>query len=101
MNKTEKAYDVLLSLILLIPVTLLSAYTTMTLWNWFITDTFNLIKLSMWQAYGIDLVVTYLTYKKTPKNNEEKSYQTTLGLLEAAMVTLVFLVFGLIVKQFI
>lgn len=101
MNKTEKAYDVLLALILLVPVTLLSAYTTMTLWNWFVADTFNMIKLGMWQAYGIDLLVTYLTYKKTSKDKEEKPYQTTLGLLEGIFVTLVFLVFGLIVKQFI
>lgn len=101
MNKTEKAYDVLLSLILIIPVTLFSAYTTMTLWNWFIADTFNLIKLSMWQAYGIDIVVSYLTYKKSPSNKEDTPYKTTFGMIEAAMITFTFLVIGLIVKQFI
>ena len=101
MNKENKTGDALLALILLVPMTLFSAFTTMKLWNWFIADTFNLIRLGMWQAYGVDLVVTYLTYKKIPKNKEEKVYGTTLGMLETAMVTLVFLVFGLIVKQFI
>lgn len=101
MNKTEKSNDALLALILFIPATLFSAYTTMKLWNWFITDTFNLIKLSMWQAYGIDLVVTYLTYKKTPKDKDEQPYKTTLGMVEAAFITLLYLVLGLVIKQFI
>ena len=101
MKKAEKAYDALLALILVVPVTLLSAYTTMMLWNWFIADTFNIIKLGMWQAYGVDLVVTYLTYKKTPKDKEEKDYATTIGMVEAVFITVFFLVVGLIIKQFI
>lgn len=100
MKKNNQTGDALLALILLVPVTLLSAYTTMNLWNWFVSNTFNIIKLGMWQAYGIDLLVTYLTYKKTPKE-EEKEYGTTLGLLEAAFITLVFLGVGVIIKQFI
>lgn len=101
MNKTEKAYDALFALILVVPLTLFSAYTTMRLWNWFIADTFNLIRLGMWQAYGVDIVVTYLTYKKTAKDKEEKDYGTTLGMLEVAFITLLFLILGLIIKQFI
>jgi len=48
MKKAEKAYDALLALLLVVPLTLFSAYTTMTLWNWFIADTFNIIRLGMW-----------------------------------------------------
>jgi len=100
MNKENKAGDTLLALILLVPATLLSAYTTMKLWNWFITDTFNIIRLGMWQSYGINLLVTYLTHTKRPKE-EEKEYGNTLGILETAIVTGLFLGLGAIIKQFI
>lgn len=101
MKKEEKAYDALLAVILFIPSVLFSAYTTMTLWNWFISDTFNIIKLGMWQAYGIDLVVTYITYKKTNEESDKKSFAASRGMFEAILITGLFLLTGLVVKQFI
>lgn len=101
MRKQEKTQDALIALILMTPALFLSAFTTMKLWNWFIADTFNLIQLSMWQAYGIDLLVSYLTYRKLPKDKDEKSYQTTLNVIEGAFITGFFLLLGFIFKQFI
>ena len=101
MERENKANDALLSLMLLIPTVLFSAYTTMKLWNWFISDTFNLVQLGVWQAYGVGLVLSYITYKTPAKDDVYKPYSTSLGLIKESVVTAVFLLFGLIAKQFI
>lgn len=57
--------------ILLIPVTFfMNGYTFMKLWQWFVVPTFHLPVLSLVQALGLGMCVTFLTYK--PQLNDNK-----------------------------
>lgn len=99
-EKNEILTDALFFIILVIPSILLSAYTGMNLWNWFISTTFNVVALSLAQAMGVDVVISYFTYKKTESKLEDKKFKHTLGLVSSMSITATFLLMGFIIKQF-
>lgn len=70
--------------IIILPLVALRGYVVSKLWAWFIVPIFGLPTLSVAQAVGVSLVVTYFTYHQTPdlksKDKKEK--------IEAAVVSL-------------
>lgn len=74
------------------------AYATTVLWEWLIVPVFNMPILSIVDAIGLRLSVSFLTYKRDDPNNEDG--QTLSELLIRTFVTpAVFLLIGFIVKQ--
>jgi hypothetical protein len=62
------------------------------LWMWFIVDIFHLPPLSMGQAYGLALVISYLTHQVTNCQEKEEELSTKIvgmiiGPVIAALVT--------------
>lgn len=48
----------------------LSGYVISVLWLWFVVSTFNIAALSVAQAIGLALVVSYLTHQNQEENTE-------------------------------
>lgn len=74
-----------------------SGFVTQDLWNGLIATTFKISELSYWQAIGLDLFVSYLTF--TSKSNDEKSAKETFA--SAIIATLLFWGAGALVTIFI
>ena len=72
------------------------------LWAWFFVPSFGLPPLSIPNAIGVALVVTYMTYQYQPDGKEGKggieSLASKFGLL--ALRPAVALLLGWLVKQF-
>lgn len=75
----------------------LNAFALTKLWGWFIVTTFGLPALGMAQAYGVMLVISFLTYQfiETQSDDPLKSLCTSMGF--AVMKPLTALLFGWIV----
>lgn len=82
-------------LLIYLPLTLLvSGFTIMTLWNWFIVPLFPQVAvLTLVPALGLGLVVGYLTHQ-TPganddKSKDQKAMELTYPFIRAGLVLLV------------
>lgn len=77
MNTFDEAIVRLLGallIILLIPLAFIfSGYTISVLWLWFVVPSFGLAALSIPQAMGISLIVSYLTHQLPKKDEKEDS----------------------------
>lgn len=65
----------LVTLLLAVPTMLLNGVVLCNLWAWFITSTFGLPVLSIPQALGIDVLITYVvatSYKPIKKETLEE-----------------------------
>jgi hypothetical protein len=70
---------------------ILGGYVVQRLWGWYIVGTFGLPGLTLGQAIGLDLLVSYLTFKINPKNDGH----TLFGRLQLwVMGSLAFLYWG-------
>ncbi len=47
---------VVLGLVMILVVALLVAFPTKWLWNWLMTDLFNLQTINVWQALGLNIL---------------------------------------------
>lgn len=71
------------------------------LWDWFITPTFGLPKLSIAAGVGVILIVKFLTFKKI--HNEEQTdmgNKIFVGIINTAYKAFFTLFFGYIVHLF-
>lgn len=56
----EKLLLILGGLVLIIGMALLLAFPVMWLWNWLMPVIFGLVKISFWQALGLNLLSSFL-----------------------------------------
>lgn len=104
MNDRNKIIDFLMSVIFILPLAIFSAYTIQTLWNWFISDTFGLVRLGIAQAYGISLIHKWLIsgisrYKG--KEDDEEFFPLMNSMFKRFVSNCLVLLFGHICIQFI
>lgn len=79
-----------------------SAWVMVKLWEWFVVATFGVPMLEFWQAYGLVLLVRFLTSRQPSHDEEEYQRENTAKALIASVVYLTIapafvLVFGAIV----
>ena len=88
----ENLAKFVLGIVALIVAVLGNGYVVMTLWEWFVSPTFNLELLSFSESIGFSMFVTYVTYTPTFIKDEFKedfSSQLT-GLVFRPLVILAF-----------
>ena len=76
---------------------LIGGYTVATLWGWFIAPIFGLKELSIVQAIGLSLVVTYMTYQTAPEDTESTS--TKLKIAKELLRPVFALMIGYVVHR--
>lgn len=81
---------------------LLRGYALSVLWGWFMVPTLGLPALSVVQAIGIAIVISFLTYQYNDCQKKEKSFGETVG--QASVMAVVYplgaLLFGWVIHQF-
>lgn len=88
---------------LLVLSSLLRGYTLSVLWGWFMVPTLGLPHLSVVQAIGIAMVVSFLTYHDTsdiPKKERSTGEAIASGVSLAVLYPLIALLFGWVVHQY-
>lgn len=89
-------------LLLMILSTIVSAFTFVKLWEWFIIPTFHLIELSISQAIGIMILISYLKMRNEIKKQEGDFLVIFLKNVALVIITSGFsLLFGYVVYLFI
>lgn len=77
---------------------LYGGFVTMKLWNGIISPTFDLVQLNFFQAWGLDVFVSYLV-SGVKKSDEENSLIYTF--VKVIAVTTAFWVIGILIMNFI
>ena len=80
---------------------LFRGYILSVLWGWFMVPTLGLPRLSVVQAIGIAIVVSFLTHQDTsyiPKKERKRSGWESLGVV--ILYPLIALLFGWVVHQY-
>lgn len=89
----------------IIVLTLIRAYTIGTIWFWYIVPTFDLNPLSMIQAFGLSLFISYLVIQypnrmeidyetENPKSSNEEISSAMFRLIHGVSVATMFLIYG-------
>ena len=73
-----KLWKVVGAFTLLVASIFLSAYTVQHLWQWFVVPLFNLPLLSIMQALGLGLFVSYMTKQREYYVEKEDAYKFRL-----------------------
>lgn len=73
-------------------------FVAMKLWNGLITPTFGLAELSYWQAFGLDVFVSFITGKI---GNKDDGYKGNERLYLAITTSLLFWAVGSFAMMFI
>ncbi|WP_314578596.1 hypothetical protein [Enterococcus gilvus] len=76
----------------------LSGYVAMFLWNGIIVTTFKLQALTYWQAFGLDVMVSFLTFAKGVKTD---GYSNAERFAISIFCNVFFLLFGILAMTFI
>jgi len=76
---------------------ILDGWAIATIWRWFIVQAFGVPTLSMPQAIGLGLMVRYLTYRYTGKDDRETSDQ----IVAALAVPVLYVLLGWTVTLFL
>jgi hypothetical protein len=99
MEKSEMSLGgVLFILFVIMPLSVIfSGYVITVLWDWFIVTTFAMKALTIPQALGLSLIISYLTLHQIQK--DERDWSEKLGI--AIAKPLVYLLIGWIVHLFI
>lgn len=88
------------TIILMVYSTLLDGWAIAKLWAWFIVPTFSLQALTIAQAIGFALVVSYLTHQIQPTEKDDEFWVTLLrGVLNGTFKPLLSLLFGAVVRM--
>lgn len=82
-----------------------SGFVLSIMWGWFITPTFEgAPELSIPAAIGISMIAGYLTYRKTPKDPEDRHKSDERKLFEALggmlLLPAMYLALGWVVHLF-
>lgn len=101
----ESLGKVTFAVIAIVLGTLISGYVLTVLWDWFISDTFGIKRITIQQAIGIDLIKNYFLYHISSKIKSEK---TTKGfgeslfyaIIESLFIALFFLGIGYFIHSF-
>lgn len=93
-----KSWGCLWSIALMVFSIAMGGFVAMKLWNGLIVPTFGLMTLSYWQAFGLDLFVSFLTAKIGNKND---GYENNQKAYVSIIVTLLFWGIGSIAMMFI
>ncbi len=83
--------------------TLFRGYALSVLWGWFMVPTLGLPHLSVVQAIGIAMVVSFLTHKDTSdlqKKEEGTGAAIARGVVLVVLYPLIALGFGWVVHQY-
>lgn len=83
---------------------ILNGWVLSILWGWFISPVFGIPAITVGQAIGLAMVVSYLTYQHTENNASKKDEKTSyyVGLIVALLLRpLVTLGIGYIVHLFV
>lgn len=88
--------------VLVLVSTILRGWCLSILWGWFVVSTFGLPPLSITQAIGVSLVVSFLTYELPDHQKVERSEAEKLGrgIAISVLLQLLYLGVGWIVKQY-
>ena len=93
-----KSWGCLWGIALIVFSMALGGFVTMKLWNGLIVPTFDIMTLSYWQAFGLDLFVSFLTAKIGNKND---GYDGNQRAYVSIVATLLFWGLGSIAMMFI
>lgn len=71
----------LVALVLLIPASLLRAMVIRDLWLWFIAPQFHLAPLTLVNAWGLSLLIGFMTlqYQSSPKKEDDLAYSISVA----------------------
>lgn len=84
--------------------TIIGGFAVMCMWKWFVSDTFNIIEITFWQAVGLDLLITYLTSSSSDdlyKYSEDPMEDTVAKSFVAIFSPIVVFALAYIVQLFI
>lgn len=99
-------------LVFLIPSTIWQGFVVMKLWNWFIADYFNIVKLDILHAAMINLLTAFLIVRATPSisqirmefnlTDEDRDYYKRIrsSIYEHISIPGTFLLVGWIAKTY-
>lgn len=87
---------------LLVVSALLRGYVLSILWGWFMVPTLGLPQLSVVQAIGIAIVVSFLTHQVNDYEEKERTggEKITRAVAMAVLIPFFALLFGYIAHQF-
>lgn len=85
--------------LLIIVTYLINGFVLSKMWLWFIVTTFGAPVLTVPQAIGVGMIVSFLTYRATPKNKDSNSEwsQIIIDILSAMIAPFVTLLIAWIV----
>lgn len=87
-----------------IAITILDGCVLQIMWGWFMTPTFHVPQLSIPQAIGLGLVVTFMTKNVTGEKKKSgtapKTRDVVLALSETVLSRVVILSMGWVVQKF-
>ena len=85
--------------LLIIITYLINGFVLSKMWLWFIVTTFGAPVLTVPQAIGVGMIVSFLTYRATPKNKDSNSEwsQIIIDILSAMISPFVTLLIAWIV----
>ena len=87
------------TIILMVYVSMINGWALAKLWSWFMVQTFDLPVLSIPEAIGLSLVVSYLTHQTSANKTEEKYWEILVrGGVTTTAKAIFALLFGAIVK---
>lgn len=78
----------------------LNGWALSILWKWFIASTFEIRQITISQAIGISLIITYLTRSFSEKQEDKREHPFLSNVLTAFLKPLVSLGIGWIVTLF-
>lgn len=83
--------------------TIMNGWALTVLWTWFIVPVFNLPTLSIIQAIGIGMVVTFLTRHSIDKEEDAKDIGAAIStaIVSAVVVPLLTVGIGYIISLFL
>lgn len=93
--------QVALFILLLVSSSLINGYTICTLWAWFAVPTFGLPSLTIAQALGLSLTVSYFSIQQTEKTEAGFTEKLIKAMTQIILKPAIFLSLGWIYLQFI
>jgi len=94
---------VICMVVILLPLEiLLNGFVLTKLWFWFINPIFGLALLTLPQAMGLSLIISFLTHQivDTEPKKESATTKIATSLVRLFITPLLFLLIGFIIKQF-
>ena len=88
----ENLAKFVLGLVALVVAVLSNGYVVMTMWEWFVSPTFNLDLLTFAESIGLSMFITYVTSNPTWIKSEfkEEFWSQLAGVALRPIITLAF-----------